>query len=334
MKPIVVFVDDEANILRGLKRFTRVKRDAWTMHFFESGQEAKALIDQTAVDIVVSDMRMPEISGADLLEHISRHAPNIIRIILSGEAERAQTYRTVGRSHRFVAKPCDMDALVQTIDSLLTLRAQLGSDYAAQSISIFDELQSPPEVFDQLEKILKQETPSVSKAVEMIKKDPSLAARILQLANSAYFGRPIATCSVRRAVNAIGLGTLYDLLKLKRLGNADLQQAWGMDQRHHYQMASTLAAQTANDVERAGGDSALIDLAYATGLFAMLGAFDHGDGEPIAHRHGAYAACLLGMPDELTKTLIELPTFQASAPLSESSKIISQVLLANLADAA
>ncbi|MEP3264995.1 MAG: response regulator, partial [Hyphomicrobiales bacterium] len=122
MKPVIVFVDDEPNILQGIRRYTRSQRGSWDMHFLESGRAAMELVTQTPVDVIVSDMRMPEITGADLLEHISHEAPGIIRLILSGEAEEAQTHRTIGRSHRFIAKPCDPTILINEINAILSLR--------------------------------------------------------------------------------------------------------------------------------------------------------------------------------------------------------------------
>ena len=87
MKPRILFVDDEPNILSALKRFTRPKREEWDMDFVPGGAEAIEAISERSYDVVVSDMRMPGVSGATLLEWISQNMPGIVRLVLSGEAK-------------------------------------------------------------------------------------------------------------------------------------------------------------------------------------------------------------------------------------------------------
>ena len=59
----IVFVDDEPNLLAGLRRMLRIKRDVWDTQFAESGQQALALMAEQPFDVVVSDMRMPGMDG-------------------------------------------------------------------------------------------------------------------------------------------------------------------------------------------------------------------------------------------------------------------------------
>jgi CheY-like chemotaxis protein len=64
----VLFVDDEARLLDGLKRSLRPIRDAWDMTFVTSGEEALATLAQARFDVLVSDMRMPGMDGAQLMK--------------------------------------------------------------------------------------------------------------------------------------------------------------------------------------------------------------------------------------------------------------------------
>ena len=71
-KKRILFVDDEPNVLSGLRRSLRGQRKLWDMEFAGSGQEALAKADEIHLDAVVTDMRMPGIDGAELLDRIAQ----------------------------------------------------------------------------------------------------------------------------------------------------------------------------------------------------------------------------------------------------------------------
>lgn len=120
-KSTVLFVDDEANILASLKRLVR-KQD-YDALFASSGPEALELMKSHQVDLVVSDMKMPHMTGAQLLAKVVEHYPDTYRIILSGYADLASTIDAVneGKIHRFMQKPWQNDLLVEAIDEGLEM---------------------------------------------------------------------------------------------------------------------------------------------------------------------------------------------------------------------
>ena len=110
-KKKIIFVDDEPNILDGLRRMLRSLRNEYDMHFASGGREALTLMESDRFDVVVSDMRMPGMDGAELLETIQKKHPHAIRIMLTGQADEQSILRTVGVVHQFLAKPCDPEKL-------------------------------------------------------------------------------------------------------------------------------------------------------------------------------------------------------------------------------
>src|SRR5262249_34882778 len=102
----ILFVDDEPNILEGLQRMLRPMRQEWEVAFAESGPKALELLAAHAFDVVVSDMRMPGMSGAKLLTEVMHHHPQVVRILLSGYADNEVIYKSVGPAHQFLSKPC------------------------------------------------------------------------------------------------------------------------------------------------------------------------------------------------------------------------------------
>ncbi len=106
-----MFVDDEPRVLEGLKRMLRPKRNEWQMTFVGSAQAALDALKAEPCEVVVTDMRMPGMNGAELLEVVQREYPDTIRLILSGQAETESVMKALGVSHQFLSKPCDAEIL-------------------------------------------------------------------------------------------------------------------------------------------------------------------------------------------------------------------------------
>src|SRR6185437_12426399 len=113
----ILFVDDEPKILEGLQRMLRPQRNEWEMAFAPGGEAALAMLAAENFDVIVSDMRMPGVDGAALLETVRANYPGMLRVILSGYTELEASYRAVPVAHQFLLKPCDPDALRIAIES-------------------------------------------------------------------------------------------------------------------------------------------------------------------------------------------------------------------------
>ncbi|MEA2290412.1 MAG: hypothetical protein QOD55_2409, partial [Solirubrobacteraceae bacterium] len=83
----ILFVDDDPNVLEGLRDALRSRRREWRMVFVDGGESALAELERDAYDVVVSDMRMPVMDGAELLSRVRRHQPHTVRIVLTGYAD-------------------------------------------------------------------------------------------------------------------------------------------------------------------------------------------------------------------------------------------------------
>ena len=295
--PSILFVDDEPNILSGLRRALRGYNDKWDMHFVTSGEAALDVIEKQPVNLVVTDMRMPGMDGAELLEIISQNTPQIIRFALSGESDVAQAIRIAGRSHRFLAKPTEPEALLGVINSLFGNDAFLDR-YCDAGISAFDILVCVPGQFDVLKGLLKEPDRNGAAIAARIMFDPSLSARMLQLCNSAYFGKPLKTASIQRAVSYVGTSRLTRLLNEGRLGREFAAGSDG-DEDH---VRRAMAAVISRERLAATGASELVqDIAYATALFSGLG--QAGAAEPNCVTKPACIAALFGLPDPLIESL-------------------------------
>ena len=105
MKKRILFVDDEQMVLLGIQRMLHGMREHWDMDFAEGGEKAKEHLAQAKYDIVVTDMKMPGMNGAEVLDYVRQHSPGTIRVVLSGHAEQSVAVKCVGIAHRYYAKP-------------------------------------------------------------------------------------------------------------------------------------------------------------------------------------------------------------------------------------
>jgi response regulator RpfG family c-di-GMP phosphodiesterase len=127
----VLFVDDEPNVLASIRRQLRKSVD---IHTAQGGDEALRLLAELGpVAVVVSDMRMPGMSGAELLTRVRETWPDTVRMILSGQADLESTISAVNDGHiyRFLTKPCGEHALRNAVAAgleqyeLVTTRKEL-----------------------------------------------------------------------------------------------------------------------------------------------------------------------------------------------------------------
>lgn len=116
MPMTVLCVDDEPNILKSMKRLL-YKQD-FQLLLAESGEKALALMQQQDVHLIVSDMKMPAMSGAELLEKVANTYPDCYRILLTGYSDMESTVYAVnkGKIHRYLQKPWNNEEIISAID--------------------------------------------------------------------------------------------------------------------------------------------------------------------------------------------------------------------------
>ncbi|MEW5875793.1 MAG: response regulator [Candidatus Zixiibacteriota bacterium] len=216
-RPRILFVDDDPQILQGLRNSLYRRRRDWEMVFAPDGETALAEFDKNPFDVVVSDMRMPSMDGATLLLKIRERYPDAIRIVLSGYAERESVLRTLPVSHQFLSKPCEGDRLSQVLSNGLTLRSILRNSDIRRLIGKLDRLPSAPEIFGRLVGAIENPTVASRAIAEIIESDPALSVKVLQLVNSAYFGLARETSSIVEAVTYLGVETMKMLALTARM---------------------------------------------------------------------------------------------------------------------
>lgn len=268
----ILFVDDEQMVLDAMRRMIRGMHTGWQVDFRPGGKEALEAMASESFDVVVSDMKMPGMSGAALLAEVKRRHPGVIRIILSGHSDKESILQSVGVTHQYLAKPCDPEKLRETIMRTVAIQGILGNDALRDLITQMHSLPSLPSLFQDIVARVQDPAASLEAIGRVIAKDVAMSARVLQLVNSAYFGLAQRMASVERAVSYLGLETITSLvLGMEVFSQMDERRIPGFHAEalwDHSMRTATLARAIATD---AGLDRIAVDDSFTAGMLHDVG---------------------------------------------------------------
>jgi len=272
MKKRILFVDDEAMVLQGLQRMLRPMRAEWDMEFVDSSEAALRLLDQKPFDVIVSDMRMPRMNGAELLAEVMKRHPTTVRLILSGYADKDLILKCVGSTHQYLSKPCDAESLKATVARASNLEDSMRSGTLKALVCQMHHLPSIPSLYMQVvEKASRLDT-TLADIGSVIGQDLGMTAQVLKLANSAFFGSRRQLSSAEEAVGYLGLDTIKSLVlsihafsqfETSETGALNFESLWS----HSMQVASL--AKRISKIE--GQEIKYIEEAFTAGMLHDIG---------------------------------------------------------------
>jgi len=293
----VMFVDDEGFVLQTLERALKPVAPDWTMAFLSSGAEALARLEKERFDVIVTDMRMPGMDGAAVLETVRDRYPDMIRIVLSAYSDEGVTLKTAGTAHQYLTKPCEAAGLKSTIARAFALRGLLKSENIRQVISQIDSLPSLPMLYLELLDELKSPDASIRRAGEIIERDVAMTAKILQLANSAFFAFRHRVTSPRQAVTLLGLRTTKDLvLSVQVFAEFDHRKLREFPMQGVVDHCLATAAFARDLAKAEGAPRELADDAFMAGLLHDVGKLMLADRLPNLYSNALRAAREADLP--------------------------------------
>lgn len=273
----ILFVDDEPQVLQGLMRLFRPHRQLWRVRTAGSGAEALAALAAEPAEVVVSDMRMPGMDGAELLAQVRERHPGMVRIMLSGQADNEGAIVRAGPCHHFIAKPCDHDRLVAVATRSVSLRRELADPALSGRLAKHPSLPTLPRLWHAMLDELATTEPSLHRLAGLIAQDPATAARLLRVVNSAAFGLERTVDSVTDAVALLGLGAVRAMVLAVHVHDGclgDGAAAEAMWTRSLVAARSARAIAKAHGADQAGGDAAFTaGLLHDCGLLLLLSGF-------------------------------------------------------------
>lgn len=208
----ILFIDDDPFVLEGLRDALRPQRRRWQMTFASSAEEALSQLEHDRPDVVVCDLRMPAMDGATLLEHIHERCPSAVRIVLSGHGEGPMVARAAAIAHRLISKPCDSEELIRVLESACGVHALTIAECLDGRLFSDAGVPSAPQLYAEMTQLLSDGQATIVEAARLVERDMGMAAKILQLANSSYFGRRSPVSDITQAVAYLGLEQLRALI--------------------------------------------------------------------------------------------------------------------------
>jgi HD-like signal output (HDOD) protein/ActR/RegA family two-component response regulator len=268
----VLFVDDETAVLDGLRRLLYPTRNEWHTAFADSGPKALALLAQETYDVVITDIRMPGMDGTELLGLVAERYPHALRIVLSGQADQDLTLKAAASAHQYLSKPCDADTLKRTIARASALKEILEDPSLKALVGRAASLPSAPAIYMELVQELDSARGSIDTVACIIARDPAMTAKILQLANSAFFGLRRHVGDLREAIVHLGFETIKALtltLKVFHQFDASSRSSSFVECLAHHSVATgALAKRIATIIGMPKQD---IDCALMAGLLHDIG---------------------------------------------------------------
>ena len=185
---------------------------AWDMTFLGGGREGLAAFAQEPFDVVVSDLWMPGMNGADFLREVQARHPGSIRLILSSSTDREMAMSLVERAHQFLAKPCNPAFLKTVILRALDLGREVDSAQVREMVARLGKLPALPSLYLEISALLESDRATLEDLGRIISKDMAMTAMILKLANSAFFHPRHPISSPLEAIPHLGLDLLQSLV--------------------------------------------------------------------------------------------------------------------------
>lgn len=268
----ILFVDDEPKLLSGLKRMLSPYADRWEMAFALGGAEALRTLATSNFDVIIADMRMPGMDGAELLKEVARLYPQMVRMILSGTWEQDLRVQAAMVAHQYLSKPCDPALLRATLDRAFALRDVLVEPALRALIARTTSAPSAPSIYREVVRILQTPEASAHQIGALLSRDMGMTAKILQLVNSAFFGLQRHITSAEDAVMFLGIDTVKALaLSVAAFSSFDASQCPRFSiefaQKHGTQVAS-ISREIAKSQQVS---KAVLDDSFVAGLLHDVG---------------------------------------------------------------
>jgi len=331
MKKRILFVDDEPNLLHGLRRMLRGMRREWKVAFALGGREALDILAKEPYDVIVSDMRMPIMAGDQLFTEIKKEYPHMVRIILSGHSDMEKSLKSVKVAHQYLSKPCNAEKLKATINHACELRKILNNERLLNIVSGIENIPSLPALYLEIVEELNSPYTSMKVIGEIISKDMGMTAKILQVINSAFFGLPQHISDPRNAVVFLGTDAIkglvlvtgvFSILDQNSTGGLSIDRLWS-----HSMTVGSLArkiAQAERCEQQVVDDSLVAGMLHDVGRLLIAANLTEQYSETLAVAHengctlweaerqilgtthseiGAYLLGLWGLPDSIIEVL-------------------------------
>lgn len=349
-KRTVLFVDDEQKVLKGIRRMLYPLASDWNMLYVESSAEALQVMAQTRINVLITDMRIPDINGFELMDIVRNRFPEVVRVMLTGQPDKDMYYEVMSICHYFLWKPASFEVLEVLLGRIKNLESSLLDDKLVQLVGRITSLPSLPTLFSRLTELLSQSNTDSSQIAAVIRHDMSMSSQVLKLVNSAFFSLSKPITSLEDAITYLGLDTIRNLALMQHLFSqftpAEYQE-YGLNQL--WQNSFYVASLTEKIVSTQSKTRTPCNASpYIAGLLVNIGKLIFVRHFPEVYRKiiaeaalgvrsefeierehlgvshadiGGYLTSLWGLPREIVEAITlhhQLPVFSGDSPILEA----------------
>lgn len=271
-KPRVLFIDDDSFMLKALLRAALRLRPDWTYYLSDDAQHWPSALPESVVpDLIVSDYLMPDLNGDVVLAQAMAIYPQTVRVLMTGDTNEEVVSSVSLQAHFVLSKPFseqDLQQLFDCVDRVRSLQMPLS---LRRLLGQADNLPVLPAIIRQLRQVLSGEHADLASAVDLVAHEPVIAARLMQLANSAFLGYSRPTHSLQEALMRLGLRLVEAIVTLMAVDDAVAASAADGSHRRISECSFRMAGQVRQlaQVAQLGTDQQ--DLLYVSALLSALG---------------------------------------------------------------
>ncbi len=272
MARAVLFVVDDPHLQRLIRQVMESLEEDWSAQYSRGGPEALRRLEEGSWDVLVVDIALKTHFCEELLLTARQRQPTAARIVLVGAQEQQHLLRILPLAQRILGKPCDPAELYAALQRTQSLRELLRSEPLARLIGRMQQIPTLSTLYARIVEEFYKPDYSLAKVGELVSQDLGIAARLLQVANSALIGLRRPATTPAQAVRVLGgewtrnlvlAADLFSRYKPQDLKPFSIDALW-----EHSQAVAHLAARIAQREHY--GERIVRDAAVA-GLFHDIG---------------------------------------------------------------
>ena len=272
----ILLVDGDGDLLQAWRRGLWKNHRNWEVLLAQSGGEALQMLSRDPVDIVFTDLRLPDMEGAELIHRVREAQPGAVRIGLAdaAQAESALAERvekSEGDLHRLFIKPLDSAFIIDAVESLSIEDDETDVRSIRAFVGGLGRIPSLPSLYVELVALLEREDAGMGEVARLVRRDLGVASQVLKLANSVHFASGRAVAEIGQAVAMLGVDSLRALVLFRGLiSGFDTHSPQGLDLEklwfHSFSVATGVRKLAILE-----GEVGMADLAFSVGLLHDVG---------------------------------------------------------------
>jgi len=272
MKKQICFAGFAERELDALQPALAALGGAWTCVFSPDAAAARAVLLTAPFDAAVVNLRPDGICDSALLQEAATQHPRMLRFVLGEVGDRDLMVNCIGAAHQFISRPWKAPELISIIERSLALDAWLSNDNLRSFVPRLGKLPGLPATYFEVLKKTESPNATVESVAEVIARDPTLTARLLQMVNSPACGLAEKITNPAEAVSMLGLDVIKSLvLCLQVFAQSAPAPAAGLSLERLWRQSFLVAKMAAKIVLRHNGNEHLAGEAYTAGLLHNVG---------------------------------------------------------------